>query len=88
MAPDEIQLDGDPRTIAKAVLRAANETYRGQHGRLGNWDDMRAFLESEVPKLAKQMVDAFENDVRDVYLMNALEIMTLSYAKRTLRDRD
>ncbi len=86
MADGDVQLDGDPRTLAKAIYGAAQEAYRGKHGGVSGWEEMRGALEAEVPKLAKQMVSALEADVRDVYLMNALEIMALSYAKRQLRD--
>jgi hypothetical protein len=81
----EIQLDGDPRKIAKAIFQAAKETYRGKHGKLEEWDAMRTEMESEVPLLAKQMVEALEPEVREVYLINALEVMALSYARRELR---
>ena len=81
----QIQLDGDPRKIAKALYQAARETYRGKHGKLEEWDTMRSDMESEVPLLAKQMVEALDPDVREVYLTNALEVMALSYARRELR---
>ena len=81
----QIQLDGDPRKIAKAIYQAARETYRGKHGKLEEWDTMRSDMESEVPLLAKQMVEALDPDVREVYLTNALEVMALSYARRELR---
>jgi hypothetical protein len=88
MSGTDIQLDGDPRTLARAILRAAREAYRERHDGVGDWDEMRGELETEVPKLAKEMVAALEGEVRDVYLMNALEIMALSYARRQSRERD
>ncbi len=81
----QIQLDGDPRKIAKAIYQAARETYRGKHGKLEAWDAMRSEMESEVPLMAKQMVESLDPDVREVYLINALEVMALSYARRELR---
>ena len=81
----EIQLDGDPRKIAKAIFQAARETYCGKHGKLEEWDLMRSEMEAEIPMLAKQMVEALEPEVKEVYLINALEVMALSYARRELR---
>tara|TARA_B100000686_G_C15840234_1_gene502284 strand:- start:202 stop:462 length:261 start_codon:yes stop_codon:yes gene_type:complete len=81
----EIQLDGDPRKIAKAIFQAAKETYRGKHGKLEEWDLMRSEMEAEIPMLAKQMAEALEPEVKEVYLINALEVMALSYARRELR---
>lgn len=88
MSGTDIQLDGDPRTLARVILRAAQEAYRERHGDLGSFDEMRGELETEVPKLAREMVSALEGEVRDVYLMNALEVMALSYARRQSRERD
>jgi len=85
MAEEQIQLDGDPRNLAKAILRAAKETYRETHGNADNSRRFRSALKDDIPKLARQMVDALKPDVRDVYLMNALEIMALTYAKRELK---
>ena len=82
---DEIQLDGDPRTLALAIFRAALAAYREQHGDPDDPVRARAQLEVTIPKLARQMVEALEQDVRDVYLMNALEVMALNYAKRELK---
>jgi hypothetical protein len=84
----DIQLDGDPRTLARVILRAARVAYRERNGAVGSWEEMRKDLETEVPKLAKEMVSALEGEVRDVYLMNALEIMALSYARRQSREQD
>ena len=85
MEEDRIRLDGDPRHLAKAILRAAKETYRETHGRVDNTRRFRTALKEEIPRLSRQMVEAMERDVRDVYLMNALEIMALTYAKRELK---
>ena len=46
---------------------------------------MRLEMEAEIPMLAKQMVEALEPAVKEVYLINALEVMALSYARRELR---
>ena len=43
-------------------------------------------LEEEVPTLAKQMVESLAAQGRDIYLINALEIMSLSYARRETQD--
>jgi len=85
MAEDEVQLDGDPRNLARAILRAARETYREARGNLEDLDSLRSSLKEEVPKLSKEMVEALEPGVRDVYLMNALEIMAMTYARREAR---
>lgn len=85
MNEPHIQLDGDPRTLARAIYRAARESYREEHGRLTGWDDMKADLEAEIPALAKQMAEALDSRARDVYLINALEVMALSVARRELR---
>ncbi len=88
MPEDQVQLDGDPRTLARAISRAAQQAYRDKHGDVGEWDEVRAEIEDEVPKLAKQMVDALDREVRDVYLTNSLEVMALSYARRALKSSD
>ena len=80
----DIQLDGDPRRVAMAIYRAALESYKTEHGNPLERNDVMEKLEVEVPELAKQMVEALEANVRDVYLMNALEVMALDYAKRDL----
>ena len=77
----DIQLDGDPRRLAMAIYRAALGSYKSEHGNPLERSDIKEKKE-EVPKLAKQMVEALETDVRDVYLMNALEVMALAYAER------
>jgi hypothetical protein len=80
---DDIQLDGDPRRLAAAIYRAALEGYKQKHGDpLGAGAMLHKELETDVPKLAKQMVEALEADIRDVYLMNAFELMALDYARR------
>ena len=81
----QIQLDGDPRTLARAIYRAARESCREKHGRLSGWEAMRADLEAEIPALAKQMAEALNSHARDVYLINALEVMALSVARRELK---
>ena len=78
----DIQLDGDPRRLAMAIYRAALESYKRNHGTLLDKADMTEKLRVEVPELAKQMVEALEPEVRDVYLMNAFELMALDYARR------
>jgi hypothetical protein len=85
MDNSQIQLDGDPRKLARAIYRAARESYLEKHGRLSGWDDMRADLEAEIPGLAKQMAEALDRRARDVYLINALEVMALSFARSELR---
>ncbi|MDA0747746.1 MAG: hypothetical protein O2954_14590 [bacterium] len=85
MPNNQIQLDGDPRTLAKAIFQAARESYREKHGKLGKWEDMKPEIETEAAKLAKQMVESLEPDAREVYLINALEVMALSYARRGLK---
>ena len=78
----DIQLDGDPRCLAKAIYQAALESYKSKHGKPLDRSDVQTKLEEEVPTLAKQMVEALDAEVRDVYLMNALEVMALDYAER------
>ena len=85
MDNSQIQLDGDPRKLARAIYRAARESYLEKHGRLSGWDDMRADLETEIPALAKQMAETLDRHARDVYLINALEVMALSYARSELK---
>ena len=46
---------------------------------------MKADLEAEIPGLAKQMAETLDLHARDVYLINALEVMALSYARSTLK---
>ena len=78
----DIQLDGDPRRLAMAIYRAALEAYKSEHGNPLERSNIKEKMEEEVPKLAKQMVEALEAELRDVYLMNALEVMALAYAER------
>jgi hypothetical protein len=78
----DIQLDGDPRLLAMAIYRAALESYRATHGDPLDKLHVKEKLEEEVPALAKQMVEALEPEVRDVYLMNALEVLALGYAEK------
>ncbi len=85
MSEPQIHLDGDPRTLARVIYRAARESYRDKHGRLTGWDDMRADLEADIPALAKQMAEALDSHARDVYLINALEVLALSVARRELK---
>ncbi len=80
----QVQLDGDPRKLARAICRAARESCREKHGRLPGRDDMKAGMEAEIPALAKQMVEALDSHARDVYLINALEILALYYARSEL----
>ena len=87
MAENEIQLDGDPRKLAMAIFRAARETCDEKHGRQRDWNQRKSALEAEIPKLARQMVEALEGDVRDTYLMNALEVMAITYAKQESKRR-
>ena len=65
-----------------AIYRAALEAYKQKHGNPLDGNDVREKLGEEVPTMAKQMVEALEPEVRDVYLMNALEILALGYAER------
>ena len=46
---------------------------------------VRAEVEKEIPQLAQQMAEALEGEVRDVYLMNALELMALDYMREELK---
>ena len=85
MNEPQIQLDGDPRKLARAIYHAARESCREKHGRLTGWDDMKADLEAEIPALARQMAEALDSRARDVYLINALEVMALSVARRELK---
>ena len=78
----DIQLDGDPRRLAMAIYRAALESYKQKHGNPLDKHDVQEKLEEEVPTMARQMVEALEPEVRDVYLMNALEVIALGYAER------
>lgn len=78
----DIQLDGDPRRLTFAIYRAALESYKSKHGKTLEGNNVREQLEGEAALLAKQMVEALEPEVRDVYLMNALEVMVLDYAER------
>ena len=84
MNEPQIQLDGDPRKLARAIYRAARESYREKYGHLAGWDDMKADLEAEIPALAKQMAEALDSHARDVYLINALEVLALYYARSEL----
>ncbi|MBK34346.1 MAG: hypothetical protein CME26_02310 [Gemmatimonadetes bacterium] len=80
---NDIQLDGDPRRLATTIYRAALESYKQKHGDpQEEIDRLHGNLENEVPVLARQMVEALEPDIRDVYLMNAFELMALDYARR------
>jgi hypothetical protein len=65
-----------------AIYRVALESYKSKHGNPLEGSDVIDKLRDEVAPLAKQMVEALEPEVRDVYLMNALEIMALDYAER------
>lgn len=85
MSEPQIHLDGDPRTLARAIYRAARESFRERHGRLTGWEDMKVDLAAEIPALAKQMAEALDSHARDVYLINALEVMALSVARRELK---
>ena len=85
MNQNEIELDGDPRNLARAILRAAKQTYRQKNGDLDDTLRLQSELQSCIPELARHMVEALERDTRDVYLTNALEIMALTYAKKELR---
>lgn len=81
MNQPQIQLDGDPRKLARAIYRAARESCREKHGRLSGQYDVKADVEAEIPALAKQMADALDSHARDVYLINALEVLALYYAR-------
>jgi len=85
MADDGITLDGDPRKLAMAVFRAALGSYKQKHGNLSDFAHVRAEVEKEIPQLAQQMAEALEGEVRDVYLMNALELMALDYMREELK---
>lgn len=78
----DIQLDGDPRRLGMAIYRAALEDYKQKYGEPTDSKDVVEKLEEKVPELAKQMVEALDSDVRDVYLMNSLEVLALGYAER------
>ncbi|MDE2888856.1 MAG: hypothetical protein OXR72_11620 [Gemmatimonadota bacterium] len=80
----QIHLDGDPRKLARAIYRAARESYREKHIRAAGRDDVKAGVEAEIPALAKQMAEALDSHARDVYLINALEVLALYYARSDL----
>ena len=82
---NDITLDGDPRKLAMAIFRAALNSYRQKHGNIKNIHQARIEVEAEIPKLAQQMADVLEGEVRDVYLMNALELMAIDYMKDELK---
>lgn len=77
----QIHLDGDPRKLARAVYQAARASCREKHGRQAGRDDMKADVEARIPALAKQMAEALDSHARDVYLINALEVLALYYAR-------
>lgn len=81
----DIQLDGDPRKLAMAIFRAARESYKRKDGDLKDTARLQAELDEEVPKLAKEMTEALERDVRDIYLINALEVLALTYARQQMK---
>ena len=85
MANDEIQLDGDPRKLAMAIFRAVRESYKRRDGDVKDAGRFQTELDEEVPKLAKEMVEALEKDVRDVYLINSLEVLALTYARQQVK---
>ena len=85
MANDEIQLDGDPRKLAMAIFRAVRESYKRRDGDVKDAARFQTELDEEVPKLAKEMVEALEKDVRDVYLINSLEVLALTYARQQVK---
>ena len=82
---DSITFDGDPRKLAMAIFRAALSSYRQRHGSLSDFGQVRQEMEIEIPKLAQQMAEALEGEVRDVYLMNALELMAMDYMNSELK---
>ncbi|MDE3000794.1 MAG: hypothetical protein OXU79_17100 [Gemmatimonadota bacterium] len=84
MNEPQIQLDGDPRKLARAICRAARESCRDKRGRLSGRDEVKADVEAEIPALAKQMAEALDSHARDVYLINALEVLALYYARSEL----
>lgn len=81
---DNITLDGDPRKLAVAIFRAALNSYRQKHGIISDYGQARSEIEAEIPNLAQQMAEALEGEVRDVYLMNALELMAIDCMKDEL----
>lgn len=81
---DDIVLDGDPRKLGMTIFRAALESSKQKRGKFGDPDRMKQDVEADIPKLAQQMAQALEGDVRDVYLMNALELMALDCLRREL----
>ena len=88
MTNEQIHLDGDPRKLGMAIFRAVRESYKRKKGSLKDTAKFQQELDEEVPKLAKEMVEALERDVRDVYLINALEVLALTYARQqTKRSR-
>lgn len=82
---DNITLDGDPRKLAMAIFRAALASCKQKNGNLSGMNEVKADVQNAIPKLAQQMADALEGEVRDVYLMNALELMALDYMRKELR---
>ena len=84
MSDTQIDFDGDPRKLAMAIFRASLASYRQKHGNLDDIDAVKTDVEEEIPKLAQEMAKALEASTRDVYLMNALELMALDYARSEL----
>jgi len=82
---NDLTLDGDPRKLAMAIFRAALSSYRQKHGNLSDFSQARSEVEAEIPQLAQQMAEALDDNVRDVYLMNALELMAIDYMKDELK---
>lgn len=85
MSNEQITLDGDPRKLAMAIFRAVRESYKRKKGDLKDTAAFQEELDAEVPKLSKEMVEALEPDVREVYLINALEVLALTYGKQQMK---
>jgi hypothetical protein len=77
----DIHLDGDPRRLAMAIYRAELESYKSKHRNPLEGNNVREQLEDEEALLAKQILE-LEPQVRDVCLVNALEVMAFDYAER------
>ena len=81
---DDFQLAGDPRKLAEAIFRAALTSDQDKNGKSDDQNAVFSRVQSQIPELAQQMADALEGEARDVYLMNALELMAIDCARRGL----
>lgn len=85
MKKEEIQFNGDPRKLALAVFRAAFSAFKEKYGYSNDPVQIKRQLELTIPDFARQIVKALDQEVRDVYLMNAIEIMAINYTKQKIK---